>query len=113
MDVHPTFRVLRVLKRLNADGVDHVFWYWEMCPGQWQGRLEGCPTTIFANTLEDALVQGERIWQRLAARARWVSDTIKKEIAEGRIKTPSESLVRMRMLSKIAAQMVDERPEDC
>jgi len=113
MDDQHAFRVLHVRKRLNADGCDHVFTYWEMFPGQWNGRLEGCPVTIRANTLEDALVQGERIWQRLAARARWVSDTIEKEIAEGRIKTPSESLVRMRMLSKIAAQMVDERPEDC
>ena len=113
MDEHHTFRVLQVRKRLNVDGADHVFTYWEMFPGQWNGRLEGCPVTIRAMSLEAALVQGEHIWRRLAARARWVSDTIEQEIAEGLIKTPSESLARMRLLSKIAAQMVDDEPQDC
>lgn len=113
MDDHPTFRVMSVPKRLNADGPVHVFWYWERCPGQWHGRLEGCPATIFATTLEDAIAQGERIWRSLSAQARYVSDTIEQEIREGLIKTPSESLARMRLLSKIAAQMVDEGPPDC
>lgn len=113
MEDHPPFRVLRVPKRLNPDGVDHVFWYWERGKGQWRGRLDGCPATICATTLEGALEQGERIWQRLAAQARYVSDTIEREIKEGLIKTPAESLERMRMLALIAAQMVDHDPEDC